>query len=120
MKIRVNLWRNLNLNLRSKERVVLFLLAHCGHRAVAGAYEGFVRQGQDFLEVVCKASRYDTLPPPIEPAKSESPTMAIGRDEPGYNVRHAARRMTPRQSRIDLQISKPEMLSLFDGLGARH
>src|SRR6476469_2458289 len=31
-----------------------------------------------FSMLFCKASRYDTLPPPIEPAKSESPTMAIG------------------------------------------
>src|SRR6476619_7442091 len=31
-----------------------------------------------FSTLFCKASRYDTLPPPIEPAKIESPTMAIG------------------------------------------
>src|SRR4029078_269006 len=31
-----------------------------------------------FSRLFFKASRYDTLPPPIEPAKSESPTMAMG------------------------------------------
>src|SRR6478736_10554791 len=35
-----------------------------------------------FSRLFCKASRYDTLPPPIEPAKSESPTIAIGRASP--------------------------------------
>src|SRR5205823_14385828 len=35
-----------------------------------------------FSRLFCKASRYDTLPPPIEPAKSESPTMATGRASP--------------------------------------
>src|SRR3954454_10097054 len=35
-----------------------------------------------FSRLFCNASRYDTLPPPIEPAKSESPTMAIGRASP--------------------------------------
>ena len=30
-----------------------------------------------FSRLFCKASRYDTLPPPIEPANSESPTIAI-------------------------------------------
>src|SRR5258705_13383456 len=35
-----------------------------------------------FSRLFCKASRYDTLPPPIEPANSESPTIAIGRASP--------------------------------------
>src|SRR5262249_919086 len=39
-------------NLLGKKRVVLFLLAHCGHRTVTGADDGFVRQGENFLEVV--------------------------------------------------------------------
>src|SRR5262249_61283546 len=36
-----------------------------------------------FSRLSCKASRYDTLPPPIDPAKSESPTTAIGQASPG-------------------------------------
>src|SRR5438046_6232647 len=35
-----------------------------------------------FSRLFRKASRYDTLPPPIDPAKSESPTIAIGRARP--------------------------------------
>src|SRR4030095_8897404 len=35
-----------------------------------------------FSRLFCKASRYDALPPPIEPAKSESPTIEIGRASP--------------------------------------
>ena len=40
--------------------------------------------------------------------------------KPGHNVGDSARGMTPRQARIDLQISKPKLLSLFDRLRARH
>jgi hypothetical protein len=39
-------------SLPRKERVVLFLLANCGHGAVSGADDGFVRQHQNSLEVV--------------------------------------------------------------------
>src|SRR6478736_8744615 len=35
-----------------------------------------------FSRLFCNASRYDTLPPPIEPATSESPAMSIGRASP--------------------------------------
>src|SRR5437660_7871061 len=35
-----------------------------------------------FSRLFRKASLYDTFPPPIDPAKSESPTMAIGRASP--------------------------------------
>ena len=40
--------------------------------------------------------------------------------EPGHDVRYSARGMTPRQSRIDLQISKSKIFSLVDWLRARH
>src|SRR5439155_11814165 len=35
-----------------------------------------------FSRLFCNASLYDTLPPPIDPANSESPTIAIGRASP--------------------------------------
>ncbi len=38
--------------LACKERVVLFLLAHCGHGAMPGANDCFVRQRENFLEIV--------------------------------------------------------------------
>src|SRR3982751_5684081 len=35
-----------------------------------------------FSRLFRNASWYDTFPPPIDPAKSESPTIAMGRDRP--------------------------------------
>src|SRR5438552_11976294 len=35
-----------------------------------------------FSRLFCNASRYETFPPPIDPAKSESPTTATGRERP--------------------------------------
>src|ERR1700747_2427788 len=35
-----------------------------------------------FSRLFRRAASYETLPPPIEPAKSESPTIAIGRTRP--------------------------------------
>src|SRR5512140_2471036 len=35
-----------------------------------------------FSRLFRNAALYDTLPPPIDPAKSESPTIAIGRASP--------------------------------------
>src|ERR1700752_617620 len=43
---------SLSSNLSSKERIVLFLLTHRRHRAVPWANDGFVRQRQDFLEII--------------------------------------------------------------------
>src|SRR5437762_502877 len=35
-----------------------------------------------FSRLFRNASSYETFPPPIDPAKSESPTIAIGRESP--------------------------------------
>ena len=79
MKIRVNLWRNSNLNLSQRRTGCArfssptVVIGPCPGQMMVSS--GKVRI---FSRLFCKASRYDTLPPPIEPAKSESPTIAIG------------------------------------------
>ena len=92
----------------AKKRIVLFFFANRRHRAVPGTNNRFVRQSQNFLEIV-----FDRVLVGNTSAahRAGEKRIAHNRDRPRETVHHkshAARGMTPGQARFDFQFADAE------------
>ena len=106
------------LALPGEKWIVLLFLADGGERAVAGTKNGFVRQGQDFLEVVSDRVWIGDVP-----AAHRAGEKRIAHDrhrtcESSHDEGHAAGRMPPGETRFDLESADRKFLSLVDRLRA--
>ena len=91
-----------------------FLFAHRRHRAVPGAKDGFVRQGENLFKIVAHRILVRHVTATHRPGEKR---VAHDRDRLGQSSNdesHSPRRMSPGEARFNFQLPDSESPPFFD------
>src|SRR2546427_10505032 len=102
-----------------KERIVFFFLAHACHRAVTGTNDRFIRQVQNFLEIVSNRVLVGNGPATHRAGKKRVADDRNRSGETSHNERHSSRRMSPGQPCFDVDLADGKFFpsSIFSAAG---
>ena len=96
-----------------EERIVRFFLANACHRTVPRTNDGFVRQSQNFFQIVPNGIFVGNVAAAHRAGKKRIADNRDGLRQAGHDIGHSAGRMSPGRSRLDLEFANIEMLAFL-------
>src|SRR5258708_27850753 len=105
--------RHLDLasNFPYKEWVMLFLFTHARHRPMTRTNDRVIRQGQDLLEIISHRVFVGSGPAAHRAGKKRVADDGNRSVETIRDKRHSSRRMSPGQSRFDVDLADAKLFS---------
>src|SRR6266700_8361597 len=108
------------LNFVREEGIMPLLLSHSGHRAMAGTNDCLVRQRQNFLEIISNCVVVGNGPATHRAGKKRVANDSNRPPEASYDKSHSTGRMSPSQSRFDVDLANAKVFSFVDLFRARN